>query len=159
SASSKPPLLWFQAAGNTLGQSWTGLYRDHDGNGLMEFAPSPFQPRKGRWTSELNFLAWQPFGKPESMELPEGTRLRLTIQWREPDDPGYFARLGDPDVFRKPLADLRLTLLRQRDPSGKVLPSDALEVVAVSSGLPERLEHQPSGSIYEVVLEATIAKA
>src|SRR5439155_11152026 len=31
-------LLWFQAAGNTRGQCWHGMFRDDDGNGAMEFA-------------------------------------------------------------------------------------------------------------------------
>ena len=31
--------LWFQAGGDTRGQSWTGLFRDADDNGVMEFAP------------------------------------------------------------------------------------------------------------------------
>src|SRR5207237_10716448 len=94
------PLLWFQAAGNTRGQSWAGLFRDQDGNGLMEFEPSPYQSKRGRWTSEMNFLAWQPFAKAETADLPEGTRMRLTIQWREPHDPDYYARAGEPDLYR-----------------------------------------------------------
>ena len=37
--------------------------------------------------------------------------------------------------------------------------ADAFDVAAVSSGVPQRLEHQPAGSIYEVVLDATLDKA
>ena len=33
------PLIWLQAAGNTRGQTWSGLFHDEDGNGFMEFAP------------------------------------------------------------------------------------------------------------------------
>ncbi len=31
--------------------------------------------------------------------------------------------------------------------------------MAVSSGFPQRLEHKPGGSIYEVVLETTLEKS
>ena len=31
-------MLWFQAAGNTRGQSWTGVFRDDNKNGILEFA-------------------------------------------------------------------------------------------------------------------------
>ncbi len=58
----------------------------------MEFA-SPLQPLpKGQWTTELNFLAWQPYGKAQTADLPAGTPLRITLQWREPHDPDYFPR-------------------------------------------------------------------
>ena len=50
--------VWFQAAGNTRGQSWTGLFRDTDGNGVMEFAPRGSRPLPGRWNTELNFLSF-----------------------------------------------------------------------------------------------------
>jgi hypothetical protein len=155
---SKAPMLWFQSAGNTRGQTWNGLFHDEDENGLMEFAPPDYRLKKGQWTTELNFLAWQPFAGPETAELPAGAQLRISLQWREPHDPDYYLR-GEEDLYRRPLADLRLVLLRQRDPDHKTLPADAFEVAAVSSGIPRRLEHQKGGSIYEVVLETSIAKA
>jgi hypothetical protein len=157
--SRKAPLLWFQAAGNTRGQTWAGLFRDENGNGFMEFAP-PGQPlAKGQWTTELNFLAWKPFNQPQTAELPQGARLRIALQWREPHDPDYFTAAEDDDFYRKPLADLRLSLVRQRDPSAKTLAADAFDEVAVTSGSPQRLEHQPGGTIYEIVLETTVDKA
>jgi hypothetical protein len=155
----KLPLLWLQAAGNTRGQSWAGLYRDQDGNGVMEFAGSDYRLQKGQWTTELNFLAWQPFAAPLSPQLPEGARLRLSLQWREPHDPDYFTGAGDADLYAKPLANLKLSLLRQRDPDGKMLPADAFDLVAATSGVPQRLEHQPDGTIYEAALEITLDKA
>src|SRR5262249_49287395 len=130
-----------------------------DGNGVMEFAPYSQKLKKGQWTNELNFLAWQPWDKAESPVLPEGARLRVSIQWREPHDPDYYLRPGEEDFYRRPLADLRLNLLRQRDPEGKTLPGDSFDLVARSSGTPQRLEHRPGGSIYEVVLETNIEKA
>ena len=155
---SKTPLLWFQAAGNTRGQTWTGLFQDADGNGFMEFAPAGYRLHKGQWSTELNFLAWQPYGQARQPELPAGARVHLSLQWREPHDPDYFAVSGDDDFYRKPLADLRLSLLRQRDPSAKTLTADAFDRVAVTSGMPARLEHKPEGSIYEIVLEITLEK-
>ena len=124
----------------------------------MEFAPPGSPLKKGQWTTELNFLAWQPFGKPALGELPEGARVHISLQWREPHDPDYFAPAGAEDFYRKPLADLRLSLLRQRDPLAKTLPADAFDLVAVTSGIPQRLEHKPDGSIYEIVLETTLDK-
>ncbi len=109
--------LWFQAAGDTAGQSWTGLFRDVDGNRVMEFAP-PGQPLPANlWTPELNFLSWRTTAGKGSADIPAGTRLRITVQWREAHDPLY-ARLGE-DPYREPLArGLRLVLVRQLDPAG-----------------------------------------
>jgi hypothetical protein len=155
----KSPLLWFQAAGNTRGQTWAGLYHDEDGNGFMEFTPPGTKLKKGQWTTELNFLAWQPFTGARTETLPQGARLRISLQWREPHDPDYYLRAGDEDLYRKPLADLRLSLLRQRDPEAKALPADSFDLVGLSSGVPQRLEHLPGGSIYEVALDTTLDKA
>jgi hypothetical protein len=155
--------LWFQAAGNTRGQAWAGLFRDTDGNGIMEFAGPDAPLPAGRWTRELNFLAWQPFKKARALDLPAGARLRLAVQWREPHDPRY-ARGGD-DPYRQPLARLRLVVLRQRDPSGKALPTDDMEEVAHSPGyadrygLPQRLANYPSSATYEQTLEFTVLTA
>jgi subtilisin family serine protease len=155
--------LWFQSAGNTQGQSWAGLFRDTDGNGVMEFAAPETPLAKGRWTRELNFLAWQPFGKAPALDLPAGTRLRISMQWREPHDPEYLRR-GE-DLYRTPLARLRLVLLRQRDPQGKDLATDDMEEVANTPGyeerfgLPQRLANSPSSATYEQVLEFTVPRA
>jgi hypothetical protein len=51
------------------------------------------------------------------------------------------------------LANLRLVIMRQRDPAGKKLPTDDLEVVARSTGAAIRLLHNPNDSTYEVVAE------
>jgi hypothetical protein len=149
--------LWFQAAGDTRGQAWAGLFRDADGNGVMEFAPAEAKLPKGRWTPELDFLAWQPADGTIKAELPAGTKVRISIQWREPHDPDFFQH--GPDAYRKPLADLRLVLLRQRDPSGTRLPADDLQVVAQSAGLPERLLYQPNSAVYEQTLDFTVQDA
>lgn len=146
--------LWFQSAGNTRGQAWAGLFRDADGDGVMEFTAPGVSLPKGRWTPELNFLAWQPSaeaGRGPSPDVPAKTRLRLAVQWREAHDPELYRR-GE-DAFRVPLADLRLLILRQRDPLGEKLPADDLEVVAQSVGVPLRLTNEPSASVYEQTVE------
>jgi hypothetical protein len=145
--------LWFLAAGNTRGQTWAGMFCDEDGNGAMEFA-APETPRK----SELNFLAWQPFERERVVDLPAGATIRVSLQWREPHDPAFFFRSGDPDAYHKPLADLRLIALRQRDPDGKKHPADDFEVVARSGGLPQRLDNSPNSATYELDLHFRVAQ-
>jgi hypothetical protein len=149
--------LWFQAAGDTRGQSWSGMFRDVDGNGVMEFAPPEEPLRPGKWTPELNFLGWQPFGRPQAPELPAGARVRLSVQWTEPHDPEFFG--PGEDLYRRPLADLRLMVLRQRDPSGTKLPADDLEVTARTLGVPQRIDSRPEGATYEQWVEFTVDPA
>jgi hypothetical protein len=149
--------LWFQAAGDTNGQAWAGPYRDVDGNAVMEFAPPDTPLRPERWTAELNFLAWRPFGKERTPDLPNGAKLRLSVQWREVHDPEAFQSGGDP--YFRPLADLKLVILRQRDPTGTRLPADDLDVVARSVGLPQRLDNEPTSATYEQTVEFTVTPA
>ena len=155
---SKGP-LWFQAVGNTRGQTWTGLFRYVPGDPAMKFADDATPLPKGRWSNEINFLAWQPYKGATKLEIPEKTTVRLTLQWREPHDPDYYLRPGEDDFYRRPLAAMRLQLLRQRDPTSAKLPADAFELVARTTGLPQRLEHLPAGSLYEHVLEVPLDKA
>jgi hypothetical protein len=151
--------LWFQAAGNVGGQTWSGLFRDEDGNGVMEFASPAVKLPTGRWTSELNFVGWQPFGEAEkSADLPAGAKLRILLQWREAHDPDYAPRAGEEDPYRKPLTEMRLVLLRQRDPEGKKERTDDLDVVARSGHAPLRLANHPTYAVYEQELEYTVAK-
>jgi hypothetical protein len=150
--------LWFQAAGDTRGQSWTGLFRDADGNGIMEFG-DPAQPLPADlWSPELNFLSWQmPKGRTVR-DMPAGARIRLSLQWREAHDPLY-AQTGE-DPYRQPLAhNMRIFLLRQLDPSGKRQPADDMEVVAQSSDAGFRLSAAPNSAIYEITLDVKIPQA
>jgi hypothetical protein len=149
--------LWFQAAGDTRGQAWSGPFRDEDGNGVMEFAPPSAELPEGAWTRELNFLGWRPVEGAPAAELPAGARLRLSLQWREAHDP-EFSEPGD-DAYREPLADFRLLLLQQLDPAGKKQPSDDLAVVAQSAGRPQRLEQTASSATYEQTVEFTVPRA
>ena len=148
--------LWFVPAGNTAGQAWTGSYRDADSNGVMEFVEPGAKLPPGRWTTELNFLAWQPHEGKQTADLPAKTNLHLTLQWREPHDPDYFLRPGEEDWYRRPLFPLRITLLRQRDPDGKKVGADAFDIVARSQAVPGRLDHQPGGAVYELVLDYVV---
>src|SRR5207247_5699648 len=52
--------LWFAPAGEDSYQGWTGLFRDSDDNGVMEFADPKKRLPAGSWSPELNFLGWQP---------------------------------------------------------------------------------------------------
>ncbi|HEX3315133.1 MAG TPA: hypothetical protein VHR72_09605, partial [Gemmataceae bacterium] len=152
-----PEPLVFQSAGNTRGQSWTGLYRDVDRNGAMEFA-APDQPiLPGRWNRELNFLGWQPYDGARKTELPKEARLHVSLQWREPHEPDYY-QLGDADQYRQPLAAMRITLLRQRDPGAKTLSADMFEVVGRTGAWPQRIQHLPGAAMYELNLDANLDK-
>ncbi|HEY7329906.1 MAG TPA: hypothetical protein VH592_19885 [Gemmataceae bacterium] len=150
--------LWFQAAGDTRGQSWSGFFRDADGNGVMEFA-DPRQPLPpDAWTPEVNFLSWQtPKGKTVQ-DIPAGTRLRISLQWSEAHDPLYAATGEDP--YRQPLArNMRIFLLRQLDPTGKRQPADDMEIVAQSVDAGMRLSATANSAIYEVALDVRIKDA
>jgi hypothetical protein len=149
--------MWFQAAGNTRGQSWSGPFLDTDGNGVMEFAPGGTRLKEGRWSREVNALGWQPGTQPAVADLPANATVRVSVQWREPHDP-EFLKNGE-DVYRDPLANLQVVLLRQVDPSGTKQPADDLEVVAQSVGLPQRIDNQPSSATYEQTVEFTVKEA
>jgi hypothetical protein len=123
----------------------------------MEFGPTGTPLLPNRWTPELNFLAWQPFAKERSADLPAKSNIRISIQWQEVHDP-EFALQGD-DVYREPLAKLGLMVLRQRDPAGAQLPADDLELIARSQGLPLRIESRLDSAVYEQVLEFSVPAA
>jgi hypothetical protein len=145
---------WFQAAGDATGQAWAGFFQDRDGNGILEFAAAGQLMKPGRWTHELNFLGWQPLGAANNPELPK-SRLRISVQWQEPHDP-RLAGLKE-DVYRVPLAQVELLLLRQRDPSGSKLRLDDMELAAQSTGVPLRLFERPGSASYEQTVEYEVA--
>ncbi len=145
---------WFQPAGDIRGQTWTGPFRDADGNGVMEFAPAGAKFAKGRWTSELNFLGWQTWAGKFDPELPDKSVLRVSVQWRESHEPEFLLR-GE-DLYREPLARFRVMLLRQRDPSGQKVATDDMELVASSYGWPQRIDNYPDYSTYQLTLEFKI---
>src|SRR5262249_45481641 len=140
------------------GQAWTGLIRDADSNGVMEFAEAKTPLPAGNWNHELNFLAWDPLGSGErTAAVPAGTRVHVTMQWREAHDAPFPGPGEDP--YREPLADLRLVVLRQPDPEGKSRPADDFILVAESTGLPQRVANEPGASTFEHVAEFTVDEA
>ncbi len=147
--------LWVQPSGDTRGQTWVGLFRDQYGNGAMEFVPPNMPLPKDRWTRELNFIGFQNPSGDVSPSMPEKTRVRVVMQWREPHDPVLYEASDDP--YRSPLVDLRMVIVKQRDPTGKKLPTDDLEVVARSAGSAIRLLHNPNDSTYEATVEFNAA--
>jgi hypothetical protein len=150
--------LWFQAAGDTNGQAWTGLFRDADDNGYMEFAPPNTRLPAGSWTPELNFLGWQAPGSDlVNVSLPANARIRVSLQWREPHD-ALPLRTGE-DPYREPLTKMNLIVVAQPDPNGKTRPSDDLEVVAQSGTFPTRLDQTRNAATYEHVVELKVPKA
>jgi hypothetical protein len=144
------PPLWFQPAGDIRGQTWTGVFRDADNNGAMEFVPADAPLKPGRWSRELNFLGTNSNGK-ESLDFAAGTKVRVSVQWREPHDP----TMPESD-YRIPVAPLKLQLVKQRDPSGERYASDEIDLIAESEGLPSRLQIEPNFGIYEHTLEITL---
>jgi hypothetical protein len=149
--------LWFQAAGDARGQSWVGPFRDADGNGVLEFAPPDAPLPADAWTHELNFLGWRNRTGWPSADIPARTRLRVSVQWHETHE-GLYRTVGE-DRFREPLARVRLLVLRQLDPEGRTRPADDLEVVAQSSGLPQRISETRSGATYEQSVEFEVSRA
>src|SRR5262249_28800290 len=78
--------------------------------------------------------------------------VRVKLQWLEPHEPDLFFTPGKPDVYRRPLASLRLRVLRHLD-------ADNLESFAHSVELPQRLTNWPGYSVYEQSVEFTFADA
>jgi hypothetical protein len=150
--------LWFQAAGDTRGQSWTGLFRDADNNGVMEFDDPQKKLPAASWSRELNFLSWQSPDGRTVQEIPAGAKLRISLQWREAHD-SLYAQTGE-DPYRQPLArNMRIFLLRQLDPSGVGQPADDLEIVAQSVDSGMRLSSAANSAAYEITLDVRIEKA
>ena len=148
--------LWFQAAGDTRGQAWSGLFRDVNANGVMEFAPPTSLVPPDSWNRELNWLDWQMPTGEAVRELPANTTVRITLQWREPHDASFLR--GD-NAFRKPLADFHLVLFRQLDPQGVKRPADDLEVIEETVGYPQRLDKSDASGCYEYVLQVQVKEA
>jgi hypothetical protein len=149
-----PP--WVVPAGDIRNQTWAGVYRDADHDEVMEFraVQDPMkagEPHPAPWDFSLNFLKWQSADGKQTFELPANTRLRISVQWREAHD----SSLTERD-YRRPLAALRLVLLRQLDPSGKTRPADDFQRIARSLGPPLRIETTPNSAVYEETLEITI---
>lgn len=144
--------VWVQAAGASVGTAWAGPLRDDDQNGVIEFAPPDSPIPAGRWTRELNFLAFTPAGAAAPTEMPAGARVRVTVQWREPLPPD-----GVPSD--NPALVIRPRLLRQLDPAGKTFASDEFADTPAAVGPAIRLLRTPGSAAYEQTFEATLPAA
>jgi hypothetical protein len=137
-------ISWTQAIARKPGQIWTGLFRDQNKDGAMEFTVDPKVNRP-----DLAFLAWKPFGVGASEpNLPENAVVEVTLNWTEAHEAAFSREMKD--IYRQPLANFRLSVLKQRDPSGKDLPLDAFEVVARSPVLADRVENDSRYSQYQL---------
>lgn len=152
SAQFLPPPVWVQAASATHQAVWTGLFRDEDGNGLLEFVPAGSPLPKDHWSRELNFLAWQTDDGQERLDLPAGCTLRCTLQWREPLETELAEAL-------RPLYPVSLRLWKQLDPSGQKQASDEMSEVARSAGGPYPIFLGGGSVVYEQILEFRPAEA
>jgi hypothetical protein len=143
---------WVQAMPKLPRQSWTGLFRDGDGDNVMDFAP---RDRAVAGRHDLNYLLWQPHpwlqGAATNLyydHLPGKTVVRLTLQWREAHAPEWKQPDSD-DYYRQAISPFRIVVLKQRDPTGQLLPVDTFEVVARSQGWADRVEDHPRYGIYQ----------
>lgn len=141
--------VWVQAGSDALGRVWAGPFLDRDGNGILEFVDTGTALPKQRWTPELNFLRFIPKDGMPGVVIPAETRVRFTVQWREPHP-------LDQVLPAEPVFPLTLRLFRQLDPEGKAHASDELVEVARSSVRPTRLMRTSGSGIYEVSLDVTI---
>ncbi|QDU19979.1 hypothetical protein [Urbifossiella limnaea] len=144
-----PRPVWVQAASPAVGSVWGGPFVDADGNAHAEFAPPGVPLPKGEWTRELNFLASRAADGTVTPTLKAGTKLRLTVQWRETHDSAGYG--GTAAVF-----PLTVRVFQQLDPAGKVRASDELKEVARPVGGPYRLVAEPTYGIYEQVVEFAV---
>jgi hypothetical protein len=146
----RPPTVWVQAASNSNGSVWGGMYRDADTNGVMEFAPPSERLPPGTWTRELNFLATRTADGELVPTLPAGMKVRLVVQWREPRDPNV------PEIL-VPTHVVRLGIFHQLDPDGTKRASDELAEVARSGQEPFLVRRAPTYLVFEQVVEWTVA--
>jgi hypothetical protein len=137
-------ISWTQAVARRPGQVWTGLFQDRNNDGAMEFTADPKANRP-----DLAFLSWKRPGVGTSdPNLPENAVIEVTLNWTEAHEPAFSKEAKD--IYRQPLANFRLSILKQRDPSGKELPLDAFEVVARSPVLADRVENDPRYGQYQL---------
>jgi len=141
--------VWFHGIGDIRDQVWGGLYRDADGNGVMEFGSPETELPAGRWTSELCFLAWRSMNNQSIPDLPAGIRVRAVLQWTEVRDGQTLPAIGSQ-------ANLRLLALRQRDPSGQRVGTDDLNVVARSQGPALFIGSSPRTATFEQAVEIVV---
>jgi hypothetical protein len=114
----------------------------------MEFAPANLPLPASNWTPEMNFLGVQSPTGQVTPDLPAGTKVRFTMQWREPLDPNL------PAVDR-PAYPVVLRVFRQIDPAGEKRPSDEMAEDARSAAGPYPILLTKTFVIYEQILDFT----
>lgn len=142
---------WLQAIPSRTNQVWSGLFRDTNHDGVMEFVEPTSKARP-----DLNFLAWRTAEGRQESNLPQGTMVETMLQWQEAHDPRLYDTPDDP--YRQPIAPLQVVILRQRDPDGKVVPSDVFEEVARTTAWPDRLENAPRWAHYQHTLRFRVER-
>ncbi len=148
----QPPIVWVQAASAAGPAVWGGPFLDANRDGTMEFAPADVPLPAPNWSNDMNFLGLRSATGETRAELPAGTRMRFTMQWREPLDPNF------PSVDR-PLFPVVLRVFRQIDPTGEKVPSDEMAEVARSAGGPYPVFLTETFVVFEQVLDFTTAEA
>lgn len=137
--------LWLQSAGDRPGQSWNGMFRDHDGNGVMEWSMLP--PGKEPFAVENMPLLFQSQGGEKVLDqLPAETLVRVTVQWREPRDP-YFNKT-DRKASRSPIADLKPKMVRVEPTKGEIRLADRA-ILGQASGPPLLIDHTMQSAVFE----------
>jgi hypothetical protein len=145
----KPQIVWVQASSGSGAAVWGGPFLDANRNGIMEFAPATQPLPLSNWSPEMNFLGVHSATGETTPELAKGTKIRVTMQWREPRDPNV------PNLGR-PTYPVILHVWRQLDPNGDKQPSDEMSEVARSVGGPYPIQLTPTFVVYEQILEFTI---
>ena len=148
-AAAKPPIVWVQAASTSGASVWGGPFIDANRNGTMEFAPPTSPLPSSNWTAEMNFLGMQSATGETVVDLPEGAKLRFTMQWREPLDPNF------PAVDR-PAYPVVLRVFRQLDPNGEKRPSDEMAEDARTVAGPYPIVLTNTFAVYEQILDFTV---
>lgn len=140
-------VTWYQAVPRREGQTWSGLFRDGDGDGRLEY-------RLDGERADLNFLAWRTADGKLEANLPAGAVIQLNLQWREVHSADL--KDGVEDLYRQPLAPLKVVVLKQRDPAGKQLPKDLFDLVVRSTALPDRVENDGRSAVYQTITRFTV---
>ncbi len=148
----KPPVSWVQSGSAAGAAAWGGLFRDTNGDSLMEWLSPGVPLPADNWSSQLNFLGTRAPSGEVKTELAQGTRLRLVVQWREPADP------TTPES-ETPANALTLRLMRQIDPDGAQRSSDEMQEVARSASVPNIIYRTPTFLVFEQMLEFTVPVA
>ncbi|HSQ57522.1 MAG TPA: hypothetical protein VLM40_17505 [Gemmata sp.] len=151
-AAEKPTVLWVQAGSDQGAAVWGGAFLDANRNGTMEFAQTDRPLPTANWSPEMNFLGTRSSSGEISSEIAAGTKLRFTMQWREPLPPKL------PSLER-PAYPVILRVFRQLDPAGQTRPSDEMTESARSVGGPYPILLTDSYVVFEQILEFDAATA